>query len=230
MSGSVTEAVVMAAGEGRRLRPLTDRYAKPVLPIDGRPVVVGVLQELLLAGIERMTVVTGHLAEQVEALLTGFPAELRFVHQPRAEGSADAVRRAALDPPYLVLGADTAFSPGDVGRFCAAAEGFDGAVAVRRRPPPGPGRSAVRIEDGLVTRVLDDDPENPLAGAPLWLFGDRVHARLDGLPGPPFENATAVQRAIDEGARVAGIEIGPTRDLTDPFDLVEENFGYLRGL
>jgi hypothetical protein len=57
-----------------------------------------------------------------------------------------------------------------------------------------------------------------------------VHANLRSLPGPPFENATAVQRAIDEGARVAGIEIGPTRDLTDPFDLVIENFGYLKNL
>jgi glucose-1-phosphate thymidylyltransferase len=230
VSRTVEQAVVMAAGEGHRLRPLTERYAKAVLPIDGRPVVVGVVHELRLAGIERITVVTGHLAEQVETLLASFPAELRFVRQPRADGSADAVRRAALEPPYLVLGADTAFTPGDVGRFCAAAEGHDGAVAVRRRPPPGPGRSAVRIEGGLVTCVLDPDPGNPLAGAPLWLFGERVNAHLDGLPGPPFENAAAVQRAIEEGARVAGIEIGPTRDLTDPFDLVEENFGYLKGL
>jgi len=220
----------MAAGEGRRLRPLTERYAKPVLPIGGRPVILGVLHELREAGIDRVTVVTGHLAEQVEGLLAGFPAELRFVRQPRADGSADAVRRAALEPPYLVVGADTAFTRGDIGRFRTAVDGHDGGVAVRRRPPPGPGRSAVRIEGGLVTRVLDDDPANPLAGAPLWLFGERVHVRLDGLPGPPFENATAVQQAIDAGARVAGVEIGPTRDLTDPFDLVVENFGYLRRL
>ena len=220
----------MAAGEGRRLRPVTERYAKPVLPIDGRPVIAVLLHELAAAGVERITVVTGHLAEQVERLLDGFPADLRFVRQPSADGSADAVRRAALVPPYLVLGADTLFTRGDVGRFAAAAAGHDGAIAVRRRPPPGPGRSAVRIEHGLVTRVLDDDPANPLGGAPLWLFGERVHSHLGSLPGPPFENATAVQRAIDEGARVAGIEIGPTRDLTDPLDLVIENFGYLKDL
>jgi len=220
----------MAAGEGRRLRPVTERYAKPVLPIDGRPVIAVLLHELLAAGVDRITVVTGHLAEQVERLLDGFPADLRFVRQPSADGSADAVRRAGLVPPYLALGADTLFTGGDVGRFAAVATGHDGALAVRRRPPPGPGRSAVRIEHGLVTRVLDDDPTNPLAGAPLWLFGERVHAHLGSLPGPPFESATAVQRAIDEGARVAGIEIGPTRDLTDPFDLVSENFGYLQDL
>src|SRR4029450_4928590 len=71
------EAVVMAAGEGRRLRPLSERYAKPILPIDGRPVVVTLLHELRAAAIEGITVVTGHLAEQVESLLEGL--DVRFV-------------------------------------------------------------------------------------------------------------------------------------------------------
>ena len=58
-------AIVMAAGEGRRLRPVTERWPKPVLPIDGRPVLGTLLRELAAAGIERAVVVTGHLAEQV---------------------------------------------------------------------------------------------------------------------------------------------------------------------
>jgi dTDP-glucose pyrophosphorylase len=221
----------MAAGEGRRLRPLTEHYAKAVLPIDGRPVITTVLRELQDAGVGRITVVTGHLAEQVERLLAGFPHELRFVRQPEVLGSADAVRRAALEPPYLVVAADTVFTPGDVTRFLAAARGYDGAIAVRRRPPPGPGRWAVRVEHGLVTKLPDADPESPLSGAPLWFHGEAVWRELQAeLPGPPFEQATALQRAIAAGARIAGVEIGPTRDLTDPLDLLEENFGYLRSL
>ena len=216
----------MAAGEGRRLRPLTERYAKPVLPIDGRPVVVTLLHELRAAGIERVTVVTGHLAEQVEALLDGFPLDLRFVRQPEPLGSADAVRRAQVEPPYLVVAADTVFTAGDVARFMTAAGG-DGGIACRRQPPPGPGRAGLRIEDGCVTRVIDDDPGNPLASAPLWLVGPAVHERLDCLPGPPYELAAAFQSAIDAGTTIAGVEIGPTRDLTHPLDLIEQNFRYL---
>jgi NDP-sugar pyrophosphorylase family protein len=223
------QAVVMAAGEGRRLRPLTGRFAKPVLPIDGRPVIATLLHELATAGVSPITVVTGHLAEQVEALLDGL--RLRFVRQPEPLGSADAVRRAALGPPYLVLGADTVFSPGDVGRFLEAACGADGAIAVRRDPPPSPThRSAVRVDNGRVMRVLDRDPENPLAGAPLWFVGDAVAPHLAGLPGPPYELAEAFQRAIDAGAHVAGVEISRTRDLTFPLDLVVQNFPYLTGL
>jgi NDP-sugar pyrophosphorylase family protein len=218
----------MAAGEGRRLRPLTERYAKPVLPIDGRPMIATLLRELATAGVGRVTVVTGHLAEQVESLLDGFDHELRFVRQPRPDGSADAVRRAGLEPPYVAVAADTVFRPGDLTRFLEVACSHDGGIAVRRQPPPGPGRSAVRIDDGLVTRVLDADPANPLAGAPLWYLGPPVSAQLDRLPGPPFELAEAFQQAIDRGAHVAGIEIGPTRDLTYPLDLVQENFPYAR--
>src|SRR5213076_2717924 len=84
-------AVVMAAGQGIRLRPLTERWAKPVLPIDGRPVIARLLRDLAGAGCERAWVVTGHLAEQVEALVGDgrpFGLAVRFVRQPGVLGSA----------------------------------------------------------------------------------------------------------------------------------------------
>ncbi len=221
----------MAAGEGRRLRPLTERWAKPVLPIDGRPVIVTLLHELAAAGIERTVVVVGHLAGQVEELLDGLPGERRFVTQPETLGSADAVARAAAAPPYLVTAADTVFRRGDIARFAAAADGAGGAIAIRRRPgPQPPHRQAVRVEGGRVTRVLDDDPANPYSGAPLWAVGSRLHELVLSLPGkPPYELATALQLAVDAGEEIRGVEIGPTRDLTYPLDLVAENFAYLKG-
>ena len=228
----IVRAVVMAAGEGRRLRPLTERWAKPVLPVDGRPVLATLLHELTAAGIEQTTVVVGHLRGQIERLLDGFPADLRLVLQPEPLGSADAVARAAAEPPYLVTGADTVFRPGDVAVFSAASAGAAGAIAVRRAPPPDPPhRHGVRVVDGRVTRVLDDDPANPLAGAPLWMVGDQLHRRVLARPGrPPYELATAFQQAVEAGAEIRGVEIGPTRDLTYPLDLMESNFPYLRGI
>jgi NDP-sugar pyrophosphorylase family protein len=220
------DAVVMAAGEGRRMRPLSERWPKPLLPIDGRPVIVSLLHELRAAGFVRATVVTGPHGEQIEELLDGFPLELRFVRQPKANGSADAVRLGLEGLPAVVVAADTLFTPGDIGRF-AAADGH--AIAARRDPAPDPPhRYAMRIVEGLVVRVLDLDPENPLSGAPLWRLGDRFDKALfDQLRGPPFELAEAFQRLIDAGETVHGVEIGPTRDLTRPEDLVVQNFAYL---
>ncbi|MDQ2982851.1 MAG: sugar phosphate nucleotidyltransferase [Actinomycetota bacterium] len=227
------EAVVMAAGEGRRLLPLTDRWPKPVLPIDGRPVVATLLRDLAAAGCPRATVVVGHLAEQVRGLAgdgSAFGLEVVYAEQPVPEGSADAVRRAVAagaTPPFLVTAADTVFTRGDLGRFVAEARGAAGALAVRRHPPPGVKRAAVRVESGRVIRVPDDDPDNASA-APLWFLGPRLTPFLEQTPGPPYELAAAYQAAIDDGLEVLGIEIGTTRDLTNPLDLVEENFPYLR--
>jgi UDP-N-acetylglucosamine diphosphorylase / glucose-1-phosphate thymidylyltransferase / UDP-N-acetylgalactosamine diphosphorylase / glucosamine-1-phosphate N-acetyltransferase / galactosamine-1-phosphate N-acetyltransferase len=230
------DAVVMAAGEGTRLRPLTERWPKPVLPIDGRPVIATLLRELAHAGCTRVVVVTGHLAEQVEELVgdgSGFGLEVRFARQPGVLGSADTVRRglaAGAEPPFLVTAADTVFTPGDVHRFAEAflVSGAAGAIAARREPPPVPAhRDAVRIVGGLVEKVIDDDPANPLGSAPLWAFGPALVPLLDGLSGPPFELADAFERALESKLAIAGIEIGTTRDLTHPEDLIKENFTYL---
>ena len=75
--------------------------------------------------------------------------------------------------------------------------------------------------------MIDDDPANPLGGAPLWALGPQLVPLLDGLSGPPFELADAVERGVREGLAIAGIEIGKTRDLTHPVDLMQENFPYL---
>lgn len=229
----------MAAGEGVRLRPLTERYAKPVLPIDGRPVISSLLRELVTAGVERAWIVVHYRGEQIRRLLgdgSGFGLELRYVEQPELDGSAGAVRAslaAGAPPPFLIAAADTLFASGDVARFFETVEsrGVPGAIAVRRDPPPSaPHRWATRVEDGRVTRVLDDDPTNPLSGAPLWLLTSATAPYLEGLAGPPYELAELYQRAADAGLEVAGVEIGPTRDLTYPLDLMKENFTYLGSL
>jgi NDP-sugar pyrophosphorylase family protein len=229
------DAVVMAAGEGTRLRPLTERWPKPVLPIDGRPVLAVLLRELAAADLRRVWLVTGYLAEQVEGLAkdgSAFGLEVTFVRQPGVLGSADAVRRA-LDggaaTPVIVSAADTVYRRGDIGRFAAefGSSGAAGAVAVRTDPPPGPGRSAVRRNGARIEVIRDEDPENPWSAAPLWAVGPAVAERLC-LDDPPYELEHAFQTAIDAGETVIAVEIGKTRDLTYPVDLVEQNFPYLR--
>ena len=217
----------MAAGLGTRMRPLTERYAKAVLPIDGTPVIARLLRELAAAGCPRVTVVVGHLGEQVQRLLgdgAAFGVAVRYVHQPQADGSADAVRRAGEEPPYLVLAADTAFPAGAI-QSLAERPSSAGAIAVRRRPV----RLPVRVRDGFVERVLDPDGPGPFSGAPLWAVGTAVHGRLC-LDDSPWELGNAFQAAIDAGEQIAAVEIGQTRDLTAPLDVLEQNFPYLSHL
>jgi dTDP-glucose pyrophosphorylase len=217
------DAVVMAAGEGRRLRPLTERWPKPILPIDGRPVIVTLLEELAEAGCPKAWVVTGHLGDQVVRLVEDNPRiPVEFVRQPAPDGSADAVRRAleaGARPPVLVSAADTVFETGDLRRVTSVGEA---AVAWRERPRG----NTLQVVDGRVTHV-DAAPSERHFAAPLWIVTDEIASHLENLPGPPYELKHAFQRAIDAGTTVSAIEIGPTRDLTEPADLVRHNFLYL---
>jgi hypothetical protein len=98
-----------------------------------------------------------------------------------------------------------------------------------RRQPGRPAYTRIEVAGGRVQRVAAPDADTDLSGAPLWLIGARVEPFLRPLPGkPPYELADVLQLAIAAGARVSAIQVGPTRDLTSPADLVRENFPYLR--
>ena len=138
----------MAAGDGTRLRPITELWPKPILPIDGRPVIATLLRQLGEEGLGPVTVVTGYLAEQVEELLDGL--DVRFARQPEPNGSADAVVRA-LDGgatlPALVSAADSVFRrrrPGQVRRGLSPLR----ARPARSRTPVGAARSRFASRKG----------------------------------------------------------------------------------
>jgi NDP-sugar pyrophosphorylase family protein len=240
VSEPALEAAVLVAGEGRRLRPLTERWPKTLLPIDGRPVLATLLRELGEAGIGRVTVVVGHLGDQVERFLSdccGFGLDVRLAHQERPLGSADALQAALAAgacAPLLAVAGDTVFRPGDLGKAAADFLGSNAAGGLGVRSVPAAElseRSAVAVREGRVVRVIEKPAPgfapHLLAGAPLWLLREPVVARLDDLPGPPFQLADALQRAIDDGEEVLALGIGPTRDLTWPADVVLHNFPYL---
>jgi CTP:molybdopterin cytidylyltransferase MocA len=216
------ETVVMAAGEGTRLLPITERWPKPILPIDGRPVIASLMLSLRSAGCTRVWVVTGHLAEQVEALLgdgSGFGVAIAYVRQPLRLGSADAVKRAlaaGVTPPLLVVGADQVFERGTIERFVQGWGGAAGAIAARRGNPPIDPRLAGAFERPDELRTV-----------PLWILRAELVPFFENLPGPPYELADAFGRALASGLEVRGVVVPGTRDLTHPVDLIRENFPYL---
>jgi dTDP-glucose pyrophosphorylase len=221
----------MAAGEGTRLRPLTERWPKPLLPIDGRPVIGTMLRDLAAAGIESATVVTGHLAEQVEALVgdgSAFGLQVRVARQPEALGSADAVRRAqaaGAAAPLLVVAADTVFTQGALARAAAEWTASGAAAGLGVRWSGNEWRTPVRVQDGRIVEI--GGARGELTAAPLWLLGESVLPALGRVQGPPYELAEAFREELRAGTEVVALEVGPTRDLTRPEDVVLENFPYL---
>jgi len=236
---ALVDAVVMAAGEGRRMRPLTERWPKPILPVDGRPVLATLLHELRAADVAAATIVVGHLGAQVRALVgdgSAFDLRVRYVEQPQAHGSADAVRRAldaGVEPPLLVTAADTVYERSDVAyaRRRWEESGAVGALAVRVVDDADvPGRATVTTEGDRLL-ALGGPPERrgerTLTAAPLWFLGAALAERVPLVGGPPFELADAFRGALAAGEIVLAVEIRPTRDVTTPVDVVARNFPYL---
>jgi len=106
----MTRAVILAGGEGTRLRPYTAVLPKPLLPIGDRPVLDIVLRQLRAAGFERVTVATGYMAELIEAVLNHrntFGMAVDYVRETEPLGTVGPLATIeGLVEPFLVMNGD----------------------------------------------------------------------------------------------------------------------------
>ncbi len=112
------QAVILAAGEGKRLRPLTENIPKPLVPVGGRPILEYTLS-ILPPEIDEVIMVIGYRGDAiVDHFGKSFgKLKLTYVEQPAPLGTGDALRRAApfLRPgPFLILHADDLYHPQDL--------------------------------------------------------------------------------------------------------------------
>lgn len=115
----VTQAIVLAAGEGRRLRPVTEYTPKPLIPFYGRPLLDWAVAKLVAAGVTRVAVNACHLADHVAARVAHLSAKnpqvaFEVSREEALLGTGGAVKRLGpwLTPgePFYVLNADAIFA------------------------------------------------------------------------------------------------------------------------
>ncbi|MFC3956971.1 sugar phosphate nucleotidyltransferase [Halovivax cerinus] len=104
-------AVVLAAGEGRRLTPLTHRRPKPMLPVANRPLLEYVVSAIAEAGVDRIVLVVGHRQERIRTYFgdgDDWNCSIEYVEQSTRLGTAHAVAQveSVVDGPFLVLNGD----------------------------------------------------------------------------------------------------------------------------
>jgi GTP:adenosylcobinamide-phosphate guanylyltransferase len=104
------QAVIMAGGFGKRLRPLTDQTPKPMLPIDGRPLMEHTIARLRQAGVRRINVTTHYLPDKITTHFgdgSDFGVELNYVSEDHPLGTAGALSLVRdVDEPLLVINGD----------------------------------------------------------------------------------------------------------------------------
>ena len=104
-------AVILAGGEGTRLRPYTTVLPKPLMPIGDRPVLDIVVRQLKAHGFERITIATGYLAELIEAFFRdgddyGIPIDYYREHEPLGTVGALALIDGLAEDDVLVMNGD----------------------------------------------------------------------------------------------------------------------------
>jgi MurNAc alpha-1-phosphate uridylyltransferase len=130
------KAIILAAGRGERLRPLTDITPKPLVEVGGKPLIVRHVEKLAAAGVTQIVINLAHLGAQIEARLGSgreLGAEIIYSHEERALGTAGGIANALQwlgDRSFAAVNADV-YSDYPYTRLAAAVERLarPGAVA-----------------------------------------------------------------------------------------------------
>ncbi len=215
------KAMILAAGRGERMRPLTDYTPKPLLPIAGKPLIVHHLEALRVQGIIKVVINTGHLGEQLPAALGD--GQQWGMHIDWSPEPPDALETGggifqALPllgaKPFIVINSDI-WTNYPFSQLPTDPLGLAHLVLVNN-PPHHPEGDFALAENGKVTQV----------GAPRWTFSGisvlRPELFSDCEPGR-FPLGPLLRRAMATGQVSGECYPGDWRDIGTPQRLVEIN-------
>lgn len=237
--------VILAAGKGTRMRPFSEHYPKPILPLGGRPLIAHQLEMLKSVGVEDVVIVIGHLGhEVVSALGDGerFGVHIRYVEQGETLGIAHAVYKLErhVDRPFFLFLGDIYFETENLGSMpdrLMGPGGADGVLAVKREDDAEKIRRNFVVlteANGRVHRVVEKPrfAKTNLKGCGIYLFDQSFFDAVRRTPRTAmrdeYEITDAVQIYIDDGYRVEAAEvIRDDLNLSYPMDLLDLNLRWL---
>lgn len=180
-------AMILAAGLGTRLRPLTDQIPKPLAPVVDKPNIVRTIEHLASCGITEIAINLHHLPEAIRAALgdgSHLGVSIAYSHEPKILGTGGGIKQALPllgDGTFVVVNGDALFAPD-----------LDAALAAHRR------------RGALATLVLRRDPQAEEFGAVGLDDGDRIRRLV--WAGDP---TTGHRQFMFTGVHVLEPEIAP---------------------
>lgn len=228
----ITRAVVLAAGRGTRMKSLTDGCPKPMLPLDGRPMLAHLMDRFASAGIRQVCIVIGYRGEMVRAYFAAHPPprielHYRVQHEPDGTGSAALLTRDfAAGGKFLLSLGDILVAPRVYTELFARADGAEMVLALTHVDDPYRG-GAVYVEDGRVVRIVEKPPKGTSTtnylSAGVYVFSDRIFDSLADLTQSPrgeYDLTDAISAAVRDGKLVRCFAVpGFWRDVGRPQDL-----------
>jgi mannose-1-phosphate guanylyltransferase len=230
------QALILAGGEGTRLRPLTSTVPKPVVPLVDRPFIAFMLEWLRGHGVDDVVISCGFMASGIHNVLgdgSGYGVRLRYVEEPEPRGTGGAVKFAEplLDERFLVLNGDV-LTDIDLSAQIAQHESSGARATLALVPVEDPsGYGLVRLGEGGAVREFLEKPSSDQIDTKLVNAGAYVLQR-DLLDAVPKDRHVSIEREVfptlvDDGLYgcAAGgywLDIGtPQRYLQATYDILD---------
>jgi NDP-sugar pyrophosphorylase family protein len=204
----MSRAVVLAGGEGTRLRPYTAVLPKPLMPIGDRPVVDLVLRQLRSAGFERVTIATSYLAQLIETFCgdgSAYGLSIDYFREDEPLGTVGSLALIDdLDEPFLVMNGDVLTDMRFDDLFTAhVASGAAATIATTTRTVEVT-LGVMRFDDGSDAGRVTDYVEKPTlsydVSMGVYAFDPRVIRHIE--PGIRLDFPDLILRLLAAGEEV----------------------------
>ena len=222
------QAVILAAGEGQRLRPFTVTKPKVMLSIAGKPILSYVVESLAQNGIRNIVLVVGYGKEQVfDYMGSGeqFGVNINYITQERQLGTAHALAqaKAATENEFLVLPGDNLIEANTIAQFVTM---VPEAVLVKRVDNPLR-YGVVTIESGVVKDIVEKPKEakSNIINTGIYAFTKEVFNFIE----PELDIPDVLNNMIAQGKPITAQETdGTWLDVVYPWDILSLNDAVLR--
>jgi bifunctional UDP-N-acetylglucosamine pyrophosphorylase/glucosamine-1-phosphate N-acetyltransferase len=237
------QGIILAAGQGSRLQPITLTRSKAMLPILGKPIVERAMEDLVAHGVDDFVLVVSPDDRHITHYFTResrLEAEVRFVYQPERLGMANALHCAAplITGDFILSACDNLISAEHVANMMEAWQTAPRPSAVLTLMPVEPERlgsvGIVEMDGPWVTRIVEkprpEEAPSNISSLPLYCFSRRVLEYLPEVPLSPrgeYELQDAIQMIIEQDGHVRGVIVHRRLTLTSPADLLSINRHYL---
>jgi len=227
------KALVLAAGEGTRLRPLTSNVPKPLLLVAGKPFLSHIFDALKAGGVSDISLLVGWKANRIKEFYgdgSKLGLKISYLEQKERLGTANAVGHGeeTIDEPFFCINGDVVISERDVKAMRSAYE-IKGRMVLGAVTVPNPSAfGVVEEKDGMLVRIIEKpkQPPSDLINAGMFIFDPSIFEeirRTGKSPRGEYEiTDTLTTIARTEGVMVHRI-VTEWIDVGRPWDLLQAN-------
>jgi glucose-1-phosphate thymidylyltransferase len=218
------QAVILAAGEGKRVRPLTRSRPKALLPVANRPIIGYVIEALLKNGIRDIVVVVGYRKEQVIRFLNELDVPITVVVQEKQLGTAHALNcaKSHITGDFLLLPGDNYIDPDSIGRI----KDIRNAMLITEHPSPS-NFGVVLLKDGHVNQIIEKPEHSPSFMVSTGIFS-LTQDFFSCISGNDITDA--VSSMLASGTLLKAVVADDWQDAIYPWDLLKMNMRLLKDL